>query len=236
MIREPRDDRRNAMHRCTGHAVPTNARLRILAVASAIGLASWPAAAHAQGKHGAYVGTAKIAYQEGEPPKHLEIRGVVKITIPLTSADARTAMADLDASGAPATMQVTQFETSQRTPPDASGRIHTITCKLAAPTDVPMMAQGTMELDYRKKTYSMFIALLGMKDVTLDCMHSSAGPSKRQQGVAVSLGTHEAGLAFAGLPLTDPARLVAKHSMVAGPAMKDKRARVEQEWDLQLKR
>jgi hypothetical protein len=54
--------------------------------------------------------------------------------------------------------------------------------------------------------------------------------------VAVSLGTHEAGLAFAGLPLTDPARLVAKHAMVPGPGMKDKRAKVEQEWDLQLKR
>jgi hypothetical protein len=225
------------MHRSAGQAAPTNAALRILAVASAAGLACSPIAAHAQaGKHGAYVGTAKIAYKEGEPPNPLEIRGEVKITIPLTSASARSAMADLDVSPAQATMRVTHFETAQRFPPDASGKIHSISCKLAAPAEIPMMAQGTMDLDYRKKTYSMFIALLGMKDVTLDCMHSAAGPSKRQQGVAVSLGTHEAGLAFAGLPYADPARLAAKHTMVAGPQMKDKRVTVQQEWDLSLKR
>jgi hypothetical protein len=237
MILDPPDDRRTAMHRPARNAAPPNARVCLLAFASAVGLAVSPIAAHAQaGKHGAYVGTAKISYKEGEPPNPLEIRSEVKITIPLTSVGARSAMADLDASGAPATMKVTHFETSQRFPPDASGKIHSISCKLAAPAEIPVMAQGTMDLDYRKKTYSMFIALLGMKDVTLDCVHSGAGPSKRQQGVAVSLGTHEAGQAFGGLPYTDPARLVAKHTMVPGPQMKDKRVRVDQEWELQLKR
>ncbi len=222
-----------------GHAASTIRPLRLLAVACAVGLASWAPTLHAQaGKHGAYVGTAKITYSEGEPPNHVLYRGEVKITIPLVSASARSARGELDDVAKPsATAQITHLEKSQRaTAHDSAGRINTTTCKLAAPAEVPMMVQGGLDVDYRKKTYGMYFALLSVKEVALDCAHSTSGPFKKKEGVILSLGTHEAGLDHPGLPFTDPARLVAKHSMVAGPGMKDKRAKVEQEWDLQLRR
>jgi hypothetical protein len=82
----------------------------------------------------------------------------------------------------------------------------------------------------------MYIALVATKSAKVDCIHSRSGAFKKDHLVGMALGTHEVGIAETELPFTDPARLVAKHSMVPGPGMKSKAARVEQEWDLQLRR
>lgn len=209
--------------------------LRILAVASAVGLASWAPLLHAQaGKHGAYAGTAKITYSEGSPPNHLLYRAEVKIAIPLTSAT----LGELDDAGTTsATARITHIETSQRdSSPDSGGKINTVTCKLAAPVEVPLMAQGTLNLNPRKKGYWMYIALIATKPVKVDCVHSRSGAFRKDHLVGMAMGTHEVGIAETELPYADPARLAAKHSMVPGPGMKSKAAKVEQEWDLQLKR
>lgn len=213
----------------------TTRPMRIVVMASAVGLASWAPLLHAQaGKHGAYAGTAKITYSEGTPPNHVLYRGEVKITIPLTSAT----MGELDDVDKPsATARITHIETSQRdTAPDSGGKINTVTCKLAAPVEVPLMTQGTLNLTPRKKTYWMYIALVATKPVKVDCVHSRSGAHKRDHLVGMAMGTHEVGLDYQGLPYADPARLAAKHSMVPGPGMKSKDAKVEQEWDLQLRR
>ena len=209
--------------------------LRILAAASAVGLAAWAPLLHAQaGKHGTYAGTAKLTYSEGTPPNHLLYRAEVKIAIPLTSAT----MGELDDVDKPsASAKITHIETSQRdSSPDSGGKINTVTCKLAAPVEVPLMTQGTLNLIPGKKTYWMYIALIATKPVKLDCVHSRSGAHKRDHLVGMAMGTHEIGIAETVLPYADPARLAAKHSMVAGPGMKSKAAKVEQEWDLQLKR
>jgi len=223
------------MHRSAGFTAPMFRPLSILGVAAAIGVAGWAPDSHAQaGKHGAYAGTAKITYSEGTPPNHVLYRADVKITIPLTSAT----MGELDDVDKPsATARITHIETSQRdTAPDSGGKINTVTCKLAAPVEVPLMAQGTLNLNPRKKTYWMYIALIATKPAKIDCVHSRSGAFRRDHLVGMAMGTHEVGIATAVLPFTDPARLVAKHSMVPGPGMKSKAARVEQEWDLQLRR
>ena len=223
------------MHARAGVDASTIRPLGILAVASDIGLASWAPPLHAQaGKHGAYAGTAKITYSEGTPPNHLLYRAEVKIAIPLTSAT----MGEVDDAGTTsATAKITHIETSQRdSSPDSGGKINTVTCKLAAPVEVPLMAQGTLNLNPRKKSYWMFIALIATKSVKVDCVHSGSGAFKRDHLVGMAMGTHEIGMAETELPYADPARLAAKHSMVPGSGMKSKAAKVEQEWDLQLKR
>jgi hypothetical protein len=98
------------------------------------------------------------------------------------------------------------------------------------------MAQGTLNLVPRKKNYWMYIALIATKPVKLDCVHSRSGAFKKDHLVGMAMGTHEVGMAETVLPYADPARLAAKHSMVPGPGMKSNAAKVEQEWDLQLKR
>ena len=223
------------MHRSARFTAPMFRPLNVLGVAAAIGLAGWAPASHAQaGKHGAYAGTAKITYSEGAPPNHVLYRGEVRITIPLTSAT----MGELDDVDKPsATARITHIETSQRdTAPDSGGKINTVTCKLAAPVEVPLMTQGALNLTPRKKAYWMYFALIATKPVKLDCVHSRSGAHKRDHLVGMAMGTHEVGIVETALPYADPARLAAKHFMVPGPGMKSKDAKVEQEWDLQLRR
>ena len=188
-------------------------------------------------KHGTCVGTATVSYAETEGVSKTEIKGEVKIAIPLTSRDANRANAELDDTGKPsATARITHYEYSSRTTsPDSSGKLSSWTCKLAAPIEVPMMAQGVLDIDYRKKTYTLSISLLAMKQLPVQCVNSRSGPYKENRGASLFLGTHPPGPPPAkGLPFTDPATLAASYKLLPTGEMAGRFSPIEQTWSFQL--
>lgn len=213
--------------------------VRVLGLAAIIGSASFTTSLHAQsGKLGTYAGTATVAFSALGKYTKADYGGVVTIAIPLTSADSRSAMGELSDIDKPsATAKITQLDSSGRdSSPDSGGKINTWSCKLAAPTVVPMNAQGTLNVDYRGKTHSLAIALVSTKPVPLNCVHSRSGAYKKQEMVSLFLGTNEPGDAWKELPFADPARLAAKYTMMPGMQMKGRYSPVVQEWDFRLQR
>lgn len=183
---------------------------------------------------GAYVGSIEVRYNEGN---RLKLRGVVQASLPLTRADDRYFSAELDGPPAQASVRLAEMETFQTAgAPDSAGRIYTDTCKLAAPVEVPLGVFGGLVVDRREKAARMNILFSSLDEVTLDCVHSVSGPHKGRVTVSFSVGTHENGVLYEGLPIADPAHLVVTHAMVPGPGMTSDDIRSEQKWDLRLER
>jgi len=213
--------------------------VRALRITFVVGCAAFAPALHAQpGKLGTYVGTATVSFSEMGKETRADYRGVVKIAIPLTSAGSGSAMAELSDIDKPsATAQITHLESSWKgTVPESDGKTSSWSCKLAAPTEVPMNAQGTLNIDYKRKTHSLFIALVSTKPVPLNCVSSRSGPYKKRELVSLVIGTNEPGDAWKELPFADPARLAAKFQLVPGAQMKGRYSPIDQSWDFQLQR
>jgi hypothetical protein len=213
--------------------------LRALGAAAAIGCASFTPPLHAQsGKLGTYAGTATVSFSELGKETRADYRGVVTIAIPITSRNSSSAMAEISDIDKPsATARITHLESSWKgTVPESDGKTSSWSCKLAAPTEVPMNAQGTLNVDYKRKTHSLFIALVSTRPVPLNCVNSRSGPYKKQEMVSLFLATNEPGDAWKELPFTDPARLAAKFTMMPGAQMKGRYSPIEQEWDFRLQR
>ncbi|MBL0141644.1 MAG: hypothetical protein IPP91_06145 [Betaproteobacteria bacterium] len=194
------------------------------------------------GKLGAYTGTVTISGTElsaaGNPGK-VDFRATVKITLPLTSRSDTSAMAELSDIDKPsASAEITQWDLAGRNASaDSDGKITSWTCALAAPTTIPMNGQGTLNVDYRKKTHSMFIALVSLKPIPLRCVNSRSGAYRQTRTVSLFFGTSEPDvLPWKELPFADPARLSAKYRLVPVSQMKGRYAPVEMAWDLQLTR
>jgi hypothetical protein len=182
---------------------------------------------------GSYVGTATILSTETSGKNRSQTRATVKVTIPVTNAGGSGTSAEVDDVDKPsATASITELtSTREETSRGADGKFATESCKLSKPVDLPMNVQGSLSLDHRKKTYTVFIAMVGLKQFPVDCVHSQSGAHKKQVGAAFALGTHDPSQAPVSLPYTDPARLVAKHKLVVGGT-----TTIEQEWVFQLQR
>jgi len=194
-----------------------------------------PADAIAQGPNlGSYVGTATILSTEASGKSRSQTRATVKVTIPVAKADTGGTIAEVDDIDKPsARASITELATTrEETSRGADGKFATESCKLSKPVDIPMNAQGSLSLDHRKKTYTVFIAMVGLKSFPLDCVHSQSGAHKKQTSASFALGTHDPSQAPVNLPYTDPARLVAKHKLVAAGGA----TTIEQEWVFQLQR
>ncbi len=196
--------------------------------------------AQAQGsKHGAYTGTVTVSGTEMGKYTNGSFRANIKITLPLTSASTSSAMAEISDIDKPSAMaSILQWDTAGKdSSPDSGGKINTWTCSLAAPTDVPMNVQGTLNLNYRAKTHSMYFALVSMKEVPFNCRHSRSGPYRKTGAVSLFFGTSEPDvLPWKELPYADAARLKATYKLLPVSAMKGQYGPLDQEWDLQLKR
>jgi hypothetical protein len=194
-------------------------------------------AAQAQSsKLGVYTGTVLVSGTElGQD--HVTFSASVKISLPLTSGNKGSAMAevsDIDKPSAFAT--ISQWDlVGKNASADSDGRITSWTCSLVVPTEVPMNAGGTLNLDYRAKTHSMFIALVALKPIPLKCVNSRSGPYKKDQIVSLFFGTSEPDvLPWKELPFSDPANLRASYRLVPVSGMKGRNGPLEQKWDLRL--
>lgn len=215
------------------------ARACWLAVA-AVAFAGFAGVALAQGgKLGTYTGTVAISGVESEKHSKVTFRANVKIAMPLTSGNARSAMAEIgDVDKPSATAMITQWDLEARNAsPDSDGKITSWTCSLAAPTEVPMNASGVLNVDYTARTHSMFVALVSTKPIPLKCMNSRSGAYKKSELVSLFFGTNEPDvLPYKELPFTDAARLAAKYTLVPVSQMKGRYLPVDMEWDFRLTR
>lgn len=192
------------------------------------------------GKLGAYAGTVVISGTEVDHQKKVNFSASLKIHhLPLVSGDNNSAIAELsDVDKPSATALITRWDLVNRSAsPDADGKFTSWKCSLAAPTEVPMISQGTLNLDYRAKKYSMYFALAAIKPIPLKCVNSRSGPYKKEEPVSLFFGTSEPDVVpWKVLPFADAARLTAKYKLVPVSFMKERYGPVDLEWDLRLQR
>ena len=190
------------------------------------------------GKLGVYSGTVTMSGTElGQ--ENVTFRASVKVSLPLTDGGKSSATAevsDVDKPSAMATIQ--QWDVvGKNSSADSDGKVTSWTCALAAQVEVPMNEQGVLNVDYRAKKHSMFIALASTKPIMLNCTNSRSGPYKKDRHVSLFFGTNEPDVQpWEELPFTDAARLTAKHKLVPVSNMKGRNGPLDQEWDLKLTR
>lgn len=110
-------------------------------------------------KLGVYSGTVIVSGTEiGQ--ENVTYRASVKISMPLTDRSDSSAVAELGDIDKPSTMAtVRQWDLAGKSAsPDSDGKITTWTCSIATLTEIPMNAQGTLNVNYSAKTHSMYIA------------------------------------------------------------------------------
>ncbi len=188
-------------------------------------------------KLGAYQGTVVITGVETSAHTSVNFGATVKIGLPVTDAGKSSARAEADDVDKPSAMAtITQWDTKGRNAsPDSDGKITSWSCALAAPTEVPMNASGALDLDYRSKTYWMFVGLVAKKTVPLKCTNSRSGAYKKDELVALAFGNSEPGAAQRNeLGYADAARLMAKSRLV--PSGQATGSFVDMAWDLRLAR
>ena len=207
-------------------------------IVSIIACAGFTGTVQAQGgKFGAYAGTVTVFGTALGSHSNGSFSGNIKITLPVTSRNDRSGRVEVDDVDKPsATALITKWETAGKdSSPDSGGKINSWSCSLAGPTQVPMNAQGALDLDYRAKTYSMFVALTSLKPVPLNCKHSRSGAYKKTESVSLFFGTTQPELMPGKpLPFSDPAQLAAKYKLEPAGQMKGRYGPLDQEWDLRL--
>ena len=207
----------------------------------AVGLCGGAQPAWGQGRtFGTYAATVRIAGTEvdGET-RRVVYRAEVKMNIPVNDGNPSRAIISIDDVGEPsAKVTITQWDLEERnTSPNADGQITSWKCQLAAPVTVPMLATGVLNLDYRKRIYSMFVSLSGVEEAPLRCVNSRSGPYTKGESLLFFFGTTELDtIPHDALPLSDPARISAKFRLVPKGAMKGQFLPQDQEWELVLKK
>jgi hypothetical protein len=216
-----------------------HARKLCLLALAAVACASATQAVQAQSsKLGVYTGTVVLSGTELGQEK-VTFSASVKISLPLTSSSKSSAMAELDDVDKPSAFAtITQWDVAgKNSSADSDGKVTSWNCSLVAPTEVPMTGSGTLNLDYRAKTHSMFIALVARKPIPLKCVNSRSGPYKKDQLVSLFFGTNEPDVQpWKELPFTDAAHLSASYTLVPVSNMKGRNGPLDQKWDLKLTR
>jgi hypothetical protein len=184
---------------------------------------------------GAYAGTFEVSGSERDPK--VTYKATVKVNLPVTERTAGAINADfLAGDGPPATIKVTHWDYFHREKSaDSSGTFVETRCALAAPVEIPAMVMGVLNVDLRKKNYSMSLTLTPTKEIPVNCSSTRRKSFKKNQGIGFALGTGAPGMqSETPLPLSDPARLAAKFTMDASTQSQGAVGPVVQEWDLKL--
>lgn len=205
----------------------------------AAGLVGCTIPAFGQSKtQGTYAATVKIAGTEtGGDTKRVTYKAEVKMNIPVKDGNPSRAIINIsDVDEPSAKVTISQWDLEERNAdPNSDGKITSWKCRLAAPVTVPMSATGVLNLDYQKRVYSMFFALTAMEEVRLQCVNSRSGPYTQEEALGFFFGTTELDtIPHDALPMSDPARIAAKFTLVPKGEMKGQYLPQEQEWELVL--
>lgn len=186
---------------------------------------------------GVYNGTVNIAGAESSLNEQVRYNADVKIRLPITVQRKTSAMAEIADEETPsATAVITQWSViGQNAAPDADGKTASWTCDIAAPTEVEMNGAGTLNLDYKAKNYSMFIALESLQTIPLKCKHSRTGAYQEEKKVSLFFGTNEPNVLLRNkLAFDDPSKLKASYQVVPLKQAEGHYSSVDMKWDLQL--
>jgi hypothetical protein len=207
----------------------------MLRIWGAVAILAVAGGAQAQGKFGTYEGVVKITGTEESKTSKLAYRADVKIAMPMTDAS-MAEIGDVDKPSAVAT--ITQWDLDERNAgPDSDGKITSWKCKLAAPVTVPMNAQGVLNVDKSAKKHSMFVAVVGLKPIPLNCVNTRSGPYKTTKAAGFAFGTNEPGaVPYNELPFADASRLSAKYKLVPTSQGPGRKIAIDQEWDFALRK
>ena len=213
-----------------------NSKQLAAALAAAFSCLAIPAYAQkGPGKLGAYVGSFEVSGSERDPK--VTYKATVKVNLPVTGRTANAIDADfLSGEAPPATIRLTQWDYFHREKSaDSSGTFVETKCWLAGPVEVPAMVMGVVNVDLRKKNYSMSLTLQSTKEVSFDCSSTRQKAYKKKQGIGFALGTGAPGMqSESPQPLADPARLAARYTMDVSAQSGGQVGPVVQEWDLKL--
>ena len=193
---------------------------------------SGPAAGQAR-KLGAYAGTIEASHAH----RTLTYRARARVTMPVSERKPERIGAEFLAGEAPpATIRLTQWDYFHRAKSaDSSGTFVETKCWLAAPVEVPAMAMGVVNVDLRKKNYSLSISLTSTQEIAFDCSSTRQKAFKKRQAFGLAVGTGAPGMqSESPQPLKDPARLAARFTMDPSKQSGGQAGPVVQEWDLKL--
>ena len=186
---------------------------------------------------GVYNGTVNIVGAESNANEQVRYSADVKISLPITNRKKTTALAEIADEETPsATAVITQWSViGQNAAPEADGKTTSWTCELAARTEVEMNGTGTLNLDYKAKNYSMFIALESLQTIPLQCKNSRTGAYQEEKKVSLFFGTNEPNVLLRNkLVFDDPATLKASYQVVPLKQAEGHYISVDMKWDLQL--
>ncbi len=184
---------------------------------------------------GVYSGTIKVSGTEIDP--QVSYRASVKVSLPVSQRDSTSVTAEFLAGEAPpATVLISQWDVSfTEKSAESDGKFSSWTCALAAPTEIPMMPTGVLNVDLQAKKHALSLTLLSTKEVAFNCMHSRSGAYKKKEGIALYIGTGAPGMHYeTQLPFADAARLAANYTLISTNETKGQYGPIMQEWDLQL--
>ena len=208
------------------------------AVAAALVLCACTPIAQAQSKKlGTYSGVIQVSESLVTPYYRFSYRATVTVSLPVTSRDGNDISAEFLAGEAPVgSMLILQAETFKKDrSADSGGQFNTVTCLLAAPVEIPITPSGVLNVDLKKKKYSLSISMVANKEIKANCVHSRSGPFKGTVMVPGVLGTGAPGEQSANpLPFTDPSRINGKFTLVPGPDRQGTGGPIVQEWELVL--
>ena len=188
-------------------------------------------------KLGTYKGVIQVSESLDTPNYRFSYRATVKVSLPVSSRDDNDVSAEFLAGEAPVgSMLVSQAETfTKDRSADSGGQFNTVTCSLAAPVEIPITPSGVLNVDLKKKKYSLSISTIATKEIKANCVHSRSGPFKGTVMVPGVLGTGAPGEQSANpMPFTDPSRLSGKFTLAPGPDRQGTGGPIVQEWALVL--
>lgn len=208
------------------------------AMVAALVLCACTPTAQAQSKKlGTYKGVIQVSETLNTPNYRFSYRATVKVSLPVTSRDGNHVSAEFLAGEAPeGSMLISQAETFKKdTSADSGGQFNTVTCTLAAPVEIPIAPSGVLNVDLKKKKYTMSISLVSSKEIKANCVHSRSGPFKGDVTAPGVLGTGAPGEQDLNpMPFADPSRLSGKFTLAPGPNLQGTGGPIVQEWELVL--
>ena len=188
-------------------------------------------------KLGAYRGVIQVSETLNTPNYRFSYRATVKVSLPVSSRDADRISAEFLADEAPVgSMLISQAETFKKeTSADSGGQFNTVTCTLAAPVEIPITLAGVLDVDLKKKKYTMSISMIPNKEINARCVHSRSGPFKGDVMAPGVLGTGAPGEQYVNaMSFADPSRLSGKFTLAPGPNTQGTNGPIIQEWELVL--
>jgi len=191
--------------------------------------------AHAQASDlGSYQGTIKVSGTEIDP--QVSYSASIKVSLPVTQRDGESINSEFYSGEAPdATVLISQWDVAHTEKSAGSdGKFASYSCKLSAPKEIPMTAEGVLNVDLEKNVHMLSLVLLGTVDIELDCVHSSSGAYVKKTGILLYVGTGVPGQHYEHpLPIADAGHLAASYTLVPGDA-NENLGPIVQEWDLRL--